>query len=132
TVLVGGNFQGKGPEQNSGATFMASDAVITADAVNTGKGGNVAVWADGFTSVHGSIYARGGAQSGDGGQIETSGHHILDATGVRGSAGASNGTGGSWLFDPDSNVTINAVSTTGNSGSVLGVFTPTADSSTIL
>jgi filamentous hemagglutinin family protein len=112
TVLVGGNYQGQGTEFRSTATYMDKDATITADAVTTGNGGKVILWSDGFTNVHGTIYARGGAQSGDGGLIETSGHHILDARGVRGGAGAAHGQGGLWLFDPDSNVLIDGNVTT--------------------
>jgi filamentous hemagglutinin family protein len=129
TVLVGGNYQGQGPEHNATAVFMSSDALITADAVSSGNGGTAILWSDGFTSAHGTIYARGGAQGGDGGLIETSGHQILDATGVRGSAGAANGNGGLWLFDPDSDVTITTA--TANNAQLLGVFTPIAINSTI-
>jgi filamentous hemagglutinin family protein len=131
TALIGGNFQGQGPERNASAVFMSSDAVVTLDAVTAGNGGRVVLWSDGFTSAHGTIYARGGAQSGDGGLIETSGHQVLDTTGIRGSAGAANGKGGSWLFDPDSNVTINTTATAGGLFAA-GTFTPTADSSNIL
>ena len=106
TVLVGGNYQGQGTEFRSTATYMDKDATISADAVTSGNGGKVILWSDGFTSAHGTIYARGGARGGNGGLIETSGHHILDATGVRGGAYAPNGKAGSWLFDPDSNVNI--------------------------
>ena len=112
TVLIGGDYQGTGAVQRASATYMSPDSTINADAVNNGNGGKVILWSDGFTSTHGTIYARGGAQSGDGGLIETSGHHILDATGVRGGAGAPHGTGGLWLFDPDSDILINAGATT--------------------
>src|SRR5258708_7393953 len=130
TALIGGNFQGQGPERNANAVFMGSDVLITADALSNGNGGKVVLWSDGFTSAHGTIYARGGAQSGDGGLIETSGHQILDAAGMRGGAGASNGAGGSWLFDPDSNVDI----TTAPSNGVFlgGTWTPTLNNSNIL
>src|SRR5712692_334143 len=131
TVLVGGNFQGQGPERNATAVFMGSDAVITADAVTTGNGGKVVLWSDGFTNAHGTIYARGGAQSGDGGQIETSGHHILDARGVRGSAGAPHGKAGTWLYDPDSDVNITAATNNVTFNATTTTFSPTADNSTL-
>src|SRR5207253_2435559 len=94
-VLDGGN-----------AGIVTNSGTVNADAVTIGNGGKVVLWSDGFTSAHGAIYARGGAEGGNGGLIETSGHHILDATGVRGGAGAANGNAGLWLFDPDSNVDI--------------------------
>ena len=61
TALVGGNFQGKGPEQNSSATYVGKDVSINADAVVRGDGGKVIVWADDTTRAYGSISARGGA-----------------------------------------------------------------------
>ncbi len=67
SVLVGGDYQGKGAEQNASATYVGQDAAIAADAVNTGDGGKVIVWADDVTRYYGSISARGGAQAGNGG-----------------------------------------------------------------
>ncbi|MEK7217053.1 MAG: hypothetical protein AAB289_15825, partial [Chloroflexota bacterium] len=130
TALVGGNYQGTGSEFRATATYMDRDATISADAITLGAGGKVIVWSDGFTSAHGTIWARGGARGGNGGLIETSGHHILDATGVRGGAGAPNGRGGLWLFDPDTDVTITTGATTNNTGSVGGLFTPINDVAT--
>ena len=132
TVLVGGGEQGKGTEQNASAVFMSSNAVINADAIAAGKGGKVVLWSDGFTSAHGTIYARGGGQGGDGGLIETSGHQILDATGVRGGAYAPKGKAGSWLFDPDSNVDITSSASSGGAFDGSNNWIPTADGSTIL
>ena len=43
TTLVGGNFQGKGPEQNASATYVGKEVSIKADAVGTGDGGKVIV-----------------------------------------------------------------------------------------
>ena len=73
TVLVGGNWQGKGTEQNATSSVMATGAQISADAVTRGDGGTVVVWADGSTAVGGAISATGGAQGGNGGRVETSG-----------------------------------------------------------
>ncbi|MCK9381104.1 MAG: filamentous hemagglutinin N-terminal domain-containing protein, partial [Sulfuritalea sp.] len=99
TALIGGNFQGKGPEQNASATYVGKDVKINADAVGTGDGGKVAVWADDVSRYYGSITARGGAQSGNGGFVETSGHNILSASGVV-DASAPMGQAGTWLLDP--------------------------------
>jgi len=43
------------------------------DVVTDGDGGKVIVWADDWTKYFGSISARGGAQTGDGGLVEVSG-----------------------------------------------------------
>jgi filamentous hemagglutinin family protein len=99
TVLIGGNFQGRGAEMHAQATRIGK-ASINADAVTSGNGGKVAVWSDGRTDFAGSITARGGALGGDGGQVETSGHDLN----VPGSAIVSTlaplGKSGNWLLDP--------------------------------
>ncbi|MCK9388536.1 MAG: filamentous hemagglutinin N-terminal domain-containing protein, partial [Sulfuritalea sp.] len=99
TALVGGNFQGKGPEQNASMTYVGKDVSINADAVGTGDGGKVIVWADDSTHAHGSISAKGGAQGGNGGFVETSAH-FLDVAGIRVNAGTASGRAGNWLLDP--------------------------------
>src|ERR1019366_4043540 len=83
TVLIGGNFHGAGPEQNAFATTIGANSSINADAIKSGNGGQIAVWSDGNTSIGGTLSARGGANSGDGGFIETSGKHVLLADGTR-------------------------------------------------
>ena len=73
TVLVGGNYQGKGTEQNAALTLVASGASIDASAVGSGNGGKVVVWADNATGFYGAIKATGGADAGNGGFAEVSG-----------------------------------------------------------
>jgi len=99
TVLVGGNFQGKGPEQNASATYVAPDARINADAVQSGKGGTVIVWADNTTRFYGDIGARGGSMAGDGGFAEVSGKQYLVFQGTV-DASAPKGKAGTLLLDP--------------------------------
>ncbi|MDP1735133.1 MAG: filamentous hemagglutinin N-terminal domain-containing protein, partial [Sulfuritalea sp.] len=133
TALVGGNWQGKGPEQNASATYVGKDASIKADAIGTGDGGKVVVWADGTTRFYGSISARGGANGGNGGLVETSGKEYLLAKG-RVDASAPAGKGGLWFLDPR-NVDVQTVATTAGDDSSGGsfdslspnVFTATAD-----
>ena len=101
TVRLGGDYQGKNPDvQNAERTYIGSDGVIRADAMSTGDGGRVIVWADGDTRFFGSISARGGAQSGKGGFVETSGKQSLQVFGAA-DVGAASGTGGTWLLDPE-------------------------------
>src|SRR6266704_1697499 len=79
TVLVGGDAHGANPDiQNAERTLSGPDGVIRADAQTTGDGGKVVVWSDQVTRVFGSISARGGAQSGDGGFAETSSKGYLE------------------------------------------------------
>ena len=51
------------------------------------------MWSDEATRAHGTITARGGAQGGDGGLVETSGKY-LEAAGIRVDASAPNGAAG--------------------------------------
>ncbi len=101
TVLVGGDYHGLNPAlPNAQFSYVGADAVIAADALQSGAGGKVIVWADQATRAHGSISARGGAQGGDGGFIETSGAY-LDVAGIRAGTAAAHGKLGQWLLDPD-------------------------------
>lgn len=111
TVLVGGDYQGKNPSvQNAAATYMSADSQITADAITNGNGGKVIFWSDDTTRAHGSVSAQGGAQGGNGGLIETSGHW-LDVAGIKVNANAPNGKSGTWLLDP-TDVTIQLIGPT--------------------
>lgn len=99
TILIGGNFQGKGPEPNAKTVTVEKGAVIKSDATEQGDGGKVVVWADGTTKFAGAISAKGGKEGGDGGSVEVSGKGRLvyrgevDVTAPRGEAG-------SLLLDP--------------------------------
>lgn len=127
TVLIGGNYQGKGPEQNATATYVDKNAVITADALQNGNGGQVVVWSDTVTNFHGAISAKGGNEGGNGGLVETSGKQYLNAQGSVNVA-APRGQAGTWLLDPY-DVTI----TTAGSDSVSGsaAYAPSGNNSTI-
>ena len=126
TVLVGGNYQGKGPEPNAITTTVASDAIIKADALTAGDGGTVIVWADNVTRAHGTITAQGGTQGGNGGLVETSGH-LLDVDGIRVSTAAQQGMAGNWLLDPW-NVDIVSDSTATSGTPAANSYNPTATS----
>ncbi len=99
TALIGGDYQGKNPAiPNAQAAFVSPDARIKADALTLGNGGKVVVWSEASTRFYGSISARGGAQGGNGGSVETSGH-FLDFRGTV-STLAPLGTVGRLLLDP--------------------------------
>lgn len=113
SVLVGGDYQGKNPAvRNAAATWFGSDAKIRADAVTKGDGGKVIVWSDDTARAHGAITARGGAQGGDGGLVETSGKY-LNVAGLRVNASAPYGKAGEWLLDPTDVTICNTCPTTG-------------------
>ncbi|OGS90137.1 MAG: hypothetical protein A2Z95_08580 [Gallionellales bacterium GWA2_60_18] len=111
TILVGGDYQGKNPDvQNATVTYVASTATISADATDNGNGGKVIVWADDTTRAYGNISARGGANGGDGGFVETSGKIYLDVGTIQVDRSAPMGQAGTWLLDP-TNVTIDLAPT---------------------
>ncbi len=116
SVLVGGDWQGSGSLRHATRVVMASGATIDASATDSGDGGKVVLWSDtgnpvGSTVASGAIYARGGPRSGNGGSIETSGHH-LDIDASTGDASAPQGKAGEWLMDPY-NVTITTATANG-------------------
>ena len=124
TVLVGGDWQGKGTVQNAQIAYAAPTATINVDATMAGDGGKAVVWADDTARFNGTISARGGVLAGDGGQVETSGKRSLSVgpTSVVTTANRAPSTkAGSWLLDPNdivvkanSGVDANAVNTAGN------------------
>ena len=98
TALIGGNYQGKGAEANATAVYIGKDAKISAGALTNGSGGKVIVWSNEATRFYGDISAKGGASSGNGGFVETSGKEYLDAQG-KVDASAAKGAAGQWLLD---------------------------------
>lgn len=113
-IRVGGDIRGGNPDlPNAQVTYVAADAQLRANATGRGDGGTVIVWADDTTRAYGRIEARGGANGGDGGFVETSGKRYLDVNGARVDASAAAGQAGQWLLDP-SNITIRAGSPDSN------------------
>jgi filamentous hemagglutinin family protein len=101
TVLIGGDFQGRnGAITNASATYVGAEADVRADAITSGNGGRIIVWADEATRMFGHLSARGGALSGDGGFAEVSGKKYLEFAG-RADLRAPHGASGSLLLDPN-------------------------------
>ncbi len=105
TILIGGEFQGKGTQPNAQYTYVNSNSKLFADATNTGDGGRVIIWADKATQFQGFISAKGGELSGNGGFVEVSGKENLGFQGTVDTS-ASQGKAGTLLLDP-TNITIN-------------------------
>src|SRR5882724_44952 len=120
-VMLGGDWAGGNPTvaiNNSmakletykiaTATTLSVDAATTINtsAINSGQGGKVILWSDVQTTFAGTIFARGGANGGDGGFVEVSGKQQLAFTGQVDTS-APMGKTGDLLLDPDSYV-INA------------------------
>lgn len=73
SVRIGGDFQGRGELPRAKNATLAKGASIDVSATGKGNGGLAVVWSDGNTRMDGRILARGGAQGGNGGLVETSG-----------------------------------------------------------
>ena len=129
-VLVGGGLQGADAAvPNARATYMDAGATVRADAGEHGQGGLVVLWSDKATRAYGTLSARGGAQGGDGGLIETSGGW-LDARPLSVSTLAPRGTAGTWLLDPN-DILISDGSLANDNVSAGPNFRSTGDSATI-
>jgi filamentous hemagglutinin family protein len=100
TVEIGGGVHGQGPLQHA-TTATVGNATIAADAISKGNGGTVAVWSDGNTKFSGHVSARGGAEGGNGGLVETSGKNLqVDPAASVNTMAVSSGKTGLWLLDP--------------------------------
>ncbi|MBI3830757.1 MAG: filamentous hemagglutinin N-terminal domain-containing protein [Planctomycetes bacterium] len=100
-INIGGNKQGQGPLPNARLTHVGEGVQIFADALEVGNGGTVIVWADDSTYFNGKVFARGGANGGDGGFVETSGKQNLWVNSGIADASSAKGNAGVWLLDPN-------------------------------
>src|SRR4051812_14358468 len=119
-ILIGGDWGGGHPDLSlvtnasaklenftiATATTVSVDAnsTINASATGRGHGGKVVLWSDSQTTLGGTILAKGGAKSGDGGFVEVSSQQLLNYSGTADTR-APEGKVGTLLLDP-SNVSI--------------------------
>lgn len=115
TILIGGDYMGgRGepatiaghgikledkPVPTASNTLIDPQSVVSADALVSGDGGKVVVWADQDTRFAGTISAQGGETGGDGGFVEVSGRERLNFAGTV-DVGAAAGANGTLLLDP--------------------------------
>jgi filamentous hemagglutinin family protein len=111
TIHVGGLMQGAAgfvvqgtALTNSTNVLVNSATTLKADALQTGNGGEVVLWSDQAMGFTGSISAKGGAISGNGGSAEVSGLTSFGYGGLT-DLSAVNGSSGTLLLDPY-NITI--------------------------
>ncbi|MFX15108.1 filamentous hemagglutinin N-terminal domain-containing protein, partial [Salmonella enterica] len=132
-VYAGGGWQGKDSSiRHASKVVMDKTAVIDVSAKARGQGGTAVLWSDDYTNFRGTILARGGVQGGDGGRVETSSHHNLQAFGDV-DASAVKGNAGEWLLDPfDITVVSGSTDTDVNEGTGNdGIFTPDSGTSQV-
>ncbi|EDW0787403.1 filamentous hemagglutinin N-terminal domain-containing protein, partial [Salmonella enterica subsp. enterica] len=134
-VYVGGGWQGKDSRiRNASKVVMDKTATVDVSATDAGNGGTAVLWSDDYTNFRGTVLAKGGALSGNGGRVETSSHRNLQAYGEV-DASARAGRGGDWLLDPtDVTIVGSGVDTGIGSATADGtdIFTPTASGAQIL
>ncbi|KST64452.1 hypothetical protein BC008_44350 [Mastigocoleus testarum BC008] len=100
---------GKYPKgMKANATYVAPEARITADALTRGDGGQISIFSRNSNRVYGSLSAKAGSNSGNGGLIQTSSQNFLDTKGIEADASANNGLAGTWLLETP-NVDISGV-----------------------
>jgi hypothetical protein len=120
SIRIGGGFHGNvgqvanfggqdsnAPLANAQTVTVTAATSLRADARSDGPGGRVVVWSDQNTTFGGSVSARGGPASGNGGFIEVSGLGNLDYAGTADTS-APAGKAGTLLLDPK-NLVIDAV-----------------------
>ncbi|MFB2892056.1 glycosyltransferase, partial [Aerosakkonemataceae cyanobacterium BLCC-F50] len=129
-IRIGGDYQGKGTLPNASLTFVSKDATISADSLISGNGGKVIVWADKATRFYGSITAKGGSNSGNGGFVEVSGKDFLDFQGKVNTL-ATNGNPGMLLLDPDNIIIQEAKGTVSELNQVDNFSDPDLEPTTI-
>jgi filamentous hemagglutinin family protein len=115
TVSLGGSVHGQGPLPQSQDLSVASGTDINVSALGSGNGGHVSLWSTNNTVFNGTIEARGGAQGGNGGFVETSSAGVLSVDGMV-TTTAPLGTAGQWLLDPASLQIIGGSTDTNISG----------------
>ncbi len=98
-LRVGGDLRGEGPLPSARRSFVDAASLLRADALTSGDGGSVVLFAEEAAGFLGRISARGGAAEGDGGFAELSSNGLLLDEGsidLRAPAGRA----GTLLYDP--------------------------------
>ena len=106
TIDIGGLMHGAAGFSAQGITLVNATNVLTnsstrftADALQTGNGGQVVLWSDQAMRFSGNISARGGVLGGNGGKAEVSALTSLGYNGLT-NLSATNGSNGTLLLDP--------------------------------
>ncbi len=139
SIKIGGDYLGTGDTARAQAVYVDAQALTLNDATRYGDGGRTIFWSDDTTDFSGLVYARGGADGGHGGFLETSGKMNLLADGFADlSAGTDLFRKGTYLLDPNNiaiygNVDPRFVSTGGeiNLNAHLQLWLDASDASTM-
>jgi len=102
SIKIGGDFAGSDALAKANTVDIAAGTEIKADATDNGDGGSIAVWSETATTSIGAFSARGGANGGNGGFVETSAREEINIDGTLIDTSAAKGNLGTWLIDPTS------------------------------
>jgi filamentous hemagglutinin family protein len=146
TVRIGGGAHGQGTATTASTVTVAKGATIAANAITAGNGGTVTLWSQDHTSFDGAIEAKGGAESGNGGFIETSGAKLTVGGDATVDTSAPYGIDGDWLLDPTNftiatsggdmtpsyiETTLNSTNVTASASGSVTVSSPISNATTI-
>ncbi len=112
SIFAGGGAQGLDASMaNSTQVEIQQGAILAANAIHSGNGGTVVAFANDQLTFSGTLQARGGATSGDGGQAELSGKQalIIESLTGRVDLSAPQGSAGTLLLDPNDILITNCV-----------------------
>ena len=116
-IQIGGSWQNSNPYIRQAVyTEIGENVFINASAKDHGNGGEIVIWSDiknplSSTVVSGTFKVEGGALSGDGGRIETSGANLDIKENISVSMGSNYGNLGKWLLDPEDYIVTSSVAT---------------------
>ncbi|MFM2342444.1 MAG: hypothetical protein RLZZ592_2097, partial [Pseudomonadota bacterium] len=108
-IRIGGDWHGAQTDLAHAQNTRVVAAQIDASATTHGDAGSVVVWSEQQTQFDGTITATGGAQGGNGGQVEVSSRETLAYAGQVDTR-AAQGRTGSLLLDPKNIQIVDAVS----------------------
>ena len=126
TIFVGGGRMGGDVSMiNSQSVFVGKQSSVMADSFGSGNGGEIIVWSDRFSFIHGRLSTCSFGLTGNGGFIETSSAGFINLDGISINSTTISGIRGSWLIDPYNII----ITSPGNE--LPGTFIPSQENSRI-
>lgn len=99
SIAIGHDGRGASGAISADTVFVSQNTSLNADALDRGDGGRVVLWSNLATDFRGSLSAKGGAVSGNGGFLEVSSKGAVGFSGA-GDASAPHGVAGQLTLDP--------------------------------
>lgn len=129
SIAIGFTGSGASRNVNADTVFVSAGSTLKADAIESGNGGRIEFWSNLATDYRGTMSAKGGAASGDGGFLEVSSKGEVGFWGAA-DASAPMGAVGMLSLDPK-NITISTFGGGGLGSNPLTFGTSSTSSQTI-